>query len=1111
MRLSIVAVLLLLLGCSLTWAAPEPTYKGKPLPEWIKALASDDPAVRRDAAGALGQIGAGSSEAAPALVKALTDTDEQVRRLAIASLGELRPDAKVVIEPLAAVLLKDRVPGVRQQAAIVLGQYGKEAKPALPSLLGRLRNPGENQDVRQQAARAIGLIGPEAKEAIPALVALLDDRDGTLLWFYAGNALAGIGPDALPAVIAVFRKADGQVNSRAVDAASFFRRAGVPKLTAALKSPDATVRLAAAAALANASPEDAAPARPILDAAVRDPDSGRRATATRSLTLLNFMTTPAVDGLVEALRDKQPAVRRDAASALGDHGPRGRDALPALRVALKDSDSEVLLYAALAVAQIDPEARGAVVPLLAGTKGLHSYHVRQVLQRLTRRALPALEEAMKDDDAYVRGEAALAILSVDRRAWKTALPGLTEWITSEAREKDTEALGRVRELDPLLRTALTKALLSAFEDKDPRPKLDVTRTPFGPIFDGPELDALCLALVNACGKDEVQSARALEKIRTLGPRARAAVPGLLALWKKEQDAGRPHSLAMVQTLGAIGPEAREAVPLLLASLDAKGNTREEVVRSLGKIGSDAKAALPTLVKLLKDKPDARLQPVLAEALGQIGPAADEAAPLLVELLRQKDQAVHDRVLVALPLIGNRSEPVLAGLKEFLEAEKSRKSPRAGRAALTLLQLDPDSTLACRTLVEAVDQYGNPTTPWQEVTALLQKYGRTVTPNLAEALGDTRLNGRQRALAAMALREIGPDAKKAREALRLALADGDRAVRVSAALALAVIDPTVAEAVPPLVDALDRPGGFYENYNFEDRKKGISGTRPGVPALLPRFGKAAVPELIAALKSPRVEQRRGAATALGDIGPDAREAADELLRVLKQDPDLASRGKAGLALSQVAPSRTEAVAPLLVMLKDPDFSARFPACEALGRFGPAGREARETLVELATHDRYRVGLRSPALRALVSIGAEADAITALGQHLRNPSYFEHTYADDFELIEELGPRAKALAEPLRDIMGWRMPYVRIVAARALVRVDPGSVDEAVESLELDLQNPYSGLRRAAARGLEAVGPSAKAAVPLLTKLLKDDDPRAREAAGDALKAIDPAAAKAAGVP
>ena len=636
---------------------------------------------------------------------------------------------------------------------------------------------------------------------------------------------------------------------------------------------------------------------------------------------------------------------------------------------------------------------------------------------------------MKDDDAYVRGEAALAILSVDRRAWKTALPGLTEWITSEAREKDTEALGRVRELDPLLRTALTKALLSAFEDKDPRPKLDVTRTPFGPIFDGPELDALCLALVNACGKDEVQSARALEKIRTLGPRAprsRPRTPRPLEEGTGRRSSAQPRDGANVGR--PLDRKPARPCPFLLASLDAKGNTREEVVRSLGKIGPDAKAALPTLVKLLKDKPDARLQPVLAEALGQIGPAADEAAPLLVELLRQKDQAVHDRVLVALPLIGNRSEPVLAGLKEFLEAEKSRKSPRAGRAALTLLQLDPDSTPACRTLVEAVDQYGNPTTSWQEVTALLRKHGRTVTPNLAEALGDTRLNGRQRALAAMALREIGPDAKKAREALRLALADGDRAVRVSAALALAVIDPTVAEAVPPLVDALDRPGGFYENYNFEDRKKGISGTRPGVPALLPRFGKAAVPELIAALKSPRVEQRRGAATALGDIGPDAREAADELLRVLKQDPDLASRGKAGLALSQVAPSRTEAVAPLLVMLKDPDFSARFPACEAAGRFGPAGREARETLVELATHDRYRVGLRSPALRALVSIGAEADAITALGQHLRNPSYFENTYTEDFELIEELGPRAKALAEPLRDIMGWRMPYVRIVAAR-----------------------------------------------------------------------------------
>ncbi len=1052
MRLCSVAFLL---GFTLVSAAAEPTYKGKTLPEWLKVLTSDDAVGRRDAASGLGQLGVGSPEAAEALLKALTDSDEQVRRLAVLSLGELRPEAKRVVATLADVLVKDRSASVRQQAAVLLGKYGKEAKPALAALVSRVRQQGENPDVRQQAARAIGQIGPEAREAIPALVPLLDDRDGTLLWFHAKEALLGIGPNAVGPVVAALRKPDGKINSRALDAASGFGRAAVPRLRVALMSADAGLRLAAAVALVRASAEDAEPARPILDSAARDIDYQRRQMAMRSLVLLNFMTTPSVAGLVEALKHEQPAVRVDAANSLGEHGLKGRDALPALREALKDTKPEVQFAAAIAIARIDPELGDAAVLLLSAVKDPQcGYRARQAVDKLARPALPALTEAMKNTDGQVRGEAALTILGVDRRAWKTALPALTEWITSETRETDREAPGRLRDLDPLPRTALSKALLLAFEGKGPGPKLDVSKTPFGPLFAGPELDSLCLALVEACGKDRARSARALEKVRNLGPRARAAVPGLLVLAKKAQDSGGQPDLPLIQALGAIGPEARAAIPMLLASLEGTGNRREEVVRALGKIGPDARAAVPALVKLLKDKPDARLQPILAEVLGQIGPPADEATPLLVLLLGQKNPMVQDRVLTALARIGNRGEPVRAGLKAFLEAEKARKSNLAGRAALTLLRLEPDSTLACRTLVEAVDQYGNPMAPWQEVELLFQEHAQKVTPILADALADTRLTGMQRAQAAHGLRAIGPRAKEAREALRRALTDGDRTVRVAAALALATVDPTVAEAVPPLVDSLDRPGPYY---SYEDRKKGISGSRPAVPALLPRFGKLAVPHLIAALKSPREEQRKEAAIALGEIGPDAREAADELLRVLKEDSKRGSRAFAGLALSQVDPARTEAVEPLLGLLKDPLFFASMPACKALGRFGPAARDSRPTLVKLATHDQYRVGSRSHALRSLVGIGAEADAVTALSQHLRRPENYEFSTLDDFDLIQELGPKAKELTEPLRDLLGWRLPYVRIQAARALARVNPDNLNEAVESLELDLHNSWAGLR------------------------------------------------------
>src|SRR5262249_55586374 len=156
-------------------------------------------------------------------------------------------------------------------------------------------------------------------------------------------------------------------------------------------------------------------------------------------------------------RHPDARVRADIASALGDHGAGGRDALPALKEALKDSSPEVRYNAARAITWIDPSAPEAVAPLLEVTKNrLYEYQVHQALDRLTRGTLPALEEALKSDDAQVRGEAAVTMVRTDRRTWKKALPALTEWVTDPARLREPEAPTRTREFDLPLRTALAK-------------------------------------------------------------------------------------------------------------------------------------------------------------------------------------------------------------------------------------------------------------------------------------------------------------------------------------------------------------------------------------------------------------------------------------------------------------------------------------------------------------------------------------------------------------------------------------------------------------------------------------------------------------------------------
>ncbi len=64
----------------------------------------------------------------------------------------------------------------------------------------------------------------------------------------------------------------------------------------------------------------------------------------------------AVPVLIEALSDKRPEVRRDAADVLGDLGSGAKSAVPALLRLIGDSNEEVRASSMDALQNIDPEA-----------------------------------------------------------------------------------------------------------------------------------------------------------------------------------------------------------------------------------------------------------------------------------------------------------------------------------------------------------------------------------------------------------------------------------------------------------------------------------------------------------------------------------------------------------------------------------------------------------------------------------------------------------------------------------------------------------------------------------------------------------------------------------
>jgi HEAT repeat protein/beta-lactamase regulating signal transducer with metallopeptidase domain len=139
----------------------------------VAALDSANPAVRRNAAWAIGEIrgGPGTDRRAAAgpLVATLSDTDSWVRAAAAFSLGEMRSAAAT--EALIAAL-GDSDWRVRDMSARALGEM--KSRSGLEQLGSALLRD-ENGRVRRKAAWALGEIRDPA--ALDVLTAALNDQD----------------------------------------------------------------------------------------------------------------------------------------------------------------------------------------------------------------------------------------------------------------------------------------------------------------------------------------------------------------------------------------------------------------------------------------------------------------------------------------------------------------------------------------------------------------------------------------------------------------------------------------------------------------------------------------------------------------------------------------------------------------------------------------------------------------------------------------------------------------------------------------------------------------------------------------------------------------------
>ena len=306
--------------------------------EHLARLQDPDPYVRQKAAEVLGKMG--TAAATPKVVQALTerlreDENKGVREAAARALGRMETAAATpeVLQALTERLREDAAKEVRWAAVWALEKMGEAAATpeVLQALTERLREDAA-KDVRWVAAWALGKMGPAAAtpEVLQALTERLrEDEDWGVRWEAAG-ALGQMGKAA--------------ATPEAIQALA----------ERLLQDESMWVRQAAAGALGKMG----------------------RAAAQKEV----------IQALVQALRDRDPDVRSEAAEALRQLLPAHPEALrnflrvlpvpmtpqetqtlegvfrdspwavPALRALLSDPDPKVRARAVWALGAVGPAA-----------------------------------------------------------------------------------------------------------------------------------------------------------------------------------------------------------------------------------------------------------------------------------------------------------------------------------------------------------------------------------------------------------------------------------------------------------------------------------------------------------------------------------------------------------------------------------------------------------------------------------------------------------------------------------------------------------------------------------------------------------------------------------
>ncbi len=354
-----------------------------------------------------------------------------------------------------------------------------------------------------------------------------------------------------------------------------------------------------------------------------------------------------------------------------------------------------------------------------------------------------------------------------------------------------------------------------------------------------------------------------------------------------------------------------------------------------------------------------------------------------------------------------------------------------------------------------------------------------------------------------LEALGLDAISALPHVQPLLASPDKRVQAGAAGALAAMRKDAAPAIPDLIALLETPDTPWIMTDMG----GIPDPGHEASSALAAIGADAVLPLRDALNRRSRVARFRAASALGEIGPTAQEAAPALLRLLN-DHVVAVRLQATWSLTLVVPSDKKAVRTVLGRLKDDDERRRTTAADALKHIRPVPPIVIDALIEALEDENELV--QAHAARTLGESGwCAIPAVPALTKMLKSRKSYPYPDGHPYvcrpaaqmaaRALGQIGAPARSALPSLLDIirdtqatfdnvidMPENNRIARREAAEAAAKIDPDN-DALIGVLNDSLRGDPL-IRESVAWALATIGAKAGPAHARLVELLREEKSR-----------------------